>query len=499
MPVTPAQVELLEQGPRDCAPSGLFAGAARADISPPLGIAQMNWGAATHIESIGIDSAGLFATAIALSNGGKTQVIVSVDLADVAEEFARPVIERAATLTGVDPDHILLNASHTHSGARARAGQGPSGEDLTQYREVVERYKAQVADKIVGAIVAAYRSRQPAHIHGGRGAGTINISRRFRAGAHGPAAVGRNPEGFVDRELVVFRVDDARGTPLAILVNFQAHPTVLGYANKVISPDFIGAMRSTIESAFPGSLCLFLQGAAGDQGPVEGFSGDLGVAHRLGRILGHQAAAVAEQIDTVRREPTFEGYVESTARQAKQPWRVRGARAATLGFLAMRIDVPRRQYSAEEVAALAANLQRAQEELARAETCADESAQRQAAICTQRYGALLNLWNRAPKLPTIQVELQALRIGALAVVAIAAQPFAAIGAAIKSQSPFAYTMFVAFADGAYDGSMPGAYMPTRSEYEHGGYEVEVTPYGPGADQAVIEAALGMLQRLKQAE
>ena len=33
--------DLVEQGPKDSLPSGLFAGTARADITPPVGIAQM--------------------------------------------------------------------------------------------------------------------------------------------------------------------------------------------------------------------------------------------------------------------------------------------------------------------------------------------------------------------------------------------------------------------------------------------------------------------------
>jgi neutral ceramidase len=499
MSAGPAETGVPEQGPRDCAPSGLLAGVARADISPPLGIAQMMWGAATHIESAGIDPAGMFATAVAFSSAQKTQVIVAVDTADMSEEFSRTTIERAAARTGIDPDHILLNSSHTHSSPRVAASRIPVGQNPARHIEDLERYQHQLADKIVGTIVAAQRALQPVHLHGGRGVGTININRRFRARAESPPAVGRNPEGFVDRELVVFRVDDAAGKPIAILVNFQAHPTVLSATNKVISPDYIGGVRQAVETAFPGALCLFLQGAAGDQGPVEGFTGDLRVAHRLGHILGHQVAAVAEQIETVEREPHFEGFAESSALQAREPWRVKGARDATMGFLASKVDVPRREYSDEEVAAVEASRQRAAEQLAKAERDGDERAKHVATVRMQRYANLLRMWKLPPKRPRMQVDLQAIRIGELAVVAMAAQPFAQIGAIIKERSPFAHTMFVGFADGTYDGSTPGGYMPTSDEYRYGGYEVDMTPYGPGADTAVIEAASTLLHRLKQGD
>ena len=121
--------------------------------------------------------------------------------------------------------------------------------------------------------------------------------------------------------------------------------------------------RKTVEAAMPGALCLFFQGAAGNQGPIEGFTGDLGVAHRLGRTLGHQIAAVAEQIETVVRKPKFEGFVESTAYQAKQHWRVEGARDATLRFASASVPVPRRTYSGAEISGMRSRLERAQVQL----------------------------------------------------------------------------------------------------------------------------------------
>ena len=60
---TLGRADTVEQGPKDAKPSGLLAGVARADITPPVGIAQMNWGSQSHIESVGVDPAGMVATA----------------------------------------------------------------------------------------------------------------------------------------------------------------------------------------------------------------------------------------------------------------------------------------------------------------------------------------------------------------------------------------------------------------------------------------------------
>src|SRR5690606_30469784 len=222
----------------------------------------------------------------------------------------------------------------------------------------------------------------------------------------------------IDRELVVFRIDNAQGKPLAVLANYQCHGTVLAYENKYISPDWVGTTRETVEAALPGALALFFQGAAGNQGPVEGFVGDLEVAHRLGRILGHQIAAVALQIETVQREPTFEGFVESTAYQAKQHWRVKGPRPAELKFTSTIVDVPRRTYSQQEIASMKDRVATAQAQLDALGPDGEPWKIHQAGARVRRFSDLLTLWTRPADPSPRQVEIQALQIGDLALVAM---------------------------------------------------------------------------------
>ena len=326
----------------------------------------------------------------------------------------------------------------------------------------------------------------------GSGTGTININRRVRAEGSHPPAVGRNPDGFVDRELVVFRIDDAQGEPIAVIANFQCHGTVLAYENKVISSDWIGMARATVEHAFPGALSLVFQGAAGNQGPIEGFSGDLAVAHRLGQTLGHQIAAVAMQIETVRRVPTFEGFVESTAYQARQHWRVRGPRDARLAFASRIVDVPRRTYSESEIEGMRSRLQKARSQLESRTGGPDPRTRHQAAARVRRFADLLEQWTRPVDPSPLQVEVQALRVGDLAIVAMPGEPFAEIGKAVKESSPFEFTMFCGYSDG-----VGGDYIPTAEEYAHGGYEVERSPYNPGTAESVIRAASALLASLRR--
>src|SRR5262249_32278540 len=82
---------------------------------------------------------------------------------------------------------------------------------------------------------------------------------------------------------------------LATFVNYACHPTTLAWENRLISPDFPGAMREVVERVIP-APCIFLQGASGDLGPREGFSGDPALADRNGRQLGYAALAALEAL-----------------------------------------------------------------------------------------------------------------------------------------------------------------------------------------------------------
>jgi len=453
-------------------PSGLLAGVARADITPPSGIAQMNWGAQRHVAAAGIDAAGFIATALVVSDGRQKFAMVDVDALSV--RHLDKLIPRAAAATGIPATHIRLGATHTHAGPMLTGVKGPVGMDLSPFREPYDRYWATVADKIVGAIVEANAKLAPVHVGAGRGVGTININRRIRAADGKPPAVGVNPEGFIDGDLNVVRMDDAAGKPVAVIVNYQCHGTVMAWDNEHISPDWPGMMRKVVERALPGALCLFFQGAAGDQGPVEGFTGDLKVAHRLGTILGHQAAALALQVETTKRAPRFEGFVESTAYIAKQPWRVDGPRDGTLKFASKILELPPRKYTAAEMERMRTAVKEAESQLPSA---ADKQV---AEARLRRVRDLLEQWQRPYDATPVKVRVQVLRIGEVALVAMPGEPFAEIGVAVKKASPFAVTLFCGYSSGE-----GGDYMPMESEYDLQGYEVDRTPYGRGAAAKLI--------------
>lgn len=479
---------LVEQTAKDAKPSGLLAGVARVDITPPVGIPHLNWGSQTHVEAVGIDPAGMIATALVLSDGKQKFAMVDVDALSVGG--MQHIVEAAAQASGIPAAHIRLGATHTHAGPAFSREKGPLGVDPAPYEAMMRRHRETVASRIVNAIVQANKNLRPVHAYGGKGTGSININRRMRATPSSPAAVGYNPEGPMDRELIVIRIDDANGDPYAILVNYACHGIVLTYENKLISPDWIGMMRKTIEQAFPGAYALFFQGAAGDQGPIEWGTGDITVAHRLGRTLGLEAAAIASRIDTVRREPRLEGFVESTAFAAKYPWRVLGPRDATLKFLRRTVALTPRQYRPAEIEDMRRRLEAAERELEPARRSGDAWRKHQAEARWRRLRDLLEKWSKPASEP-VAVDVQILRIGEMAIVAVPGEPFSGIGVAVKKVSPFPITLFCGYSTGK-----GGDYMPVREEYQYRGYEVERTPYGEGAAEELIASIRQMFVELR---
>jgi hypothetical protein len=140
----------------------------------------------------------------------------------------------------------------------------------------------------------------------GQGRCTLARHRDYFDKERGHAVCGFNPEGESDDTVIAARVTDASGQTMATIVNYACHPTTLAWDNTLLSPDWIGAMRETVEQ-HAGGICLFLQGASGDLGPREGFVGDTAVADRNGRQLGFAVLSALENLPPAGTEYVYAG------------------------------------------------------------------------------------------------------------------------------------------------------------------------------------------------
>jgi hypothetical protein len=193
-------------------------------------------------------------------------VLVSSDLCLFSPELYDEV---AAELekSGVQRVQFWWSVTHTHSAPEA----GPPGvyKVLLKGRSDHEwdrEYTQQVKASLIQAVLDARAKLAPARLWIGTGTSNANINRRARD-VDGKISLGLNPDGPVDRQIGLMRVERSDGSPIAMVVNYAIHGTVLSGANTLISGDAPGVVAAYLEEKL-GAPVLFINGAAGNAAPI---------------------------------------------------------------------------------------------------------------------------------------------------------------------------------------------------------------------------------------
>ncbi len=459
----------------------LEAATARADITPPVGIAHMNWGAQTHQRAEGVDLP-LWCTALALSDGETEALVVETDLLQLPSEPVDAIRQSVADLTGVPVSNVRISFSHTHSGPTL----GPTWVEAGT--EMVSEYVDGLSGKIAGTAWEAHRKLQPVRFACGTGASYINVSRRQRL-PDGRLVVGYHPKGPVDREVRVVRFDDLDGNPVATVVNYACHPTVMAHLNRLITPDYPGVVRRAVERTL-GGTCLFLQGATGDLGPVEGYTGDTVVYHRLGMLLGLEASKVALGLETRPVERRFSHVEESGAPLAIYDEAALDEPEVQLqvGCRSARLPVG----ESGDLKELEEEAERLRRALAKTRASGSDAEVREASMKAKRARAQASRARRIAGKTHLEVEVQAICVGDLALVSVPAEPFSWIGTEVKRRSPFAHTLFSGYSNGSW------SYIPTAEGFAEGGYEVGMSLFSPQAAETLVDEAVVLLEEIAKA-
>ncbi len=462
--------------------TGLRAGVARVDITPPIGIAHANWGAQTHQRAAGVDLP-LWATALALSDDAETVVIIDVDVLYLWKNEAAAALDAVENLTGLPKSRIRLSWTHTHSGPTI-------GSDWTSWTseggEMVAPYTENLIQQIAGVAWKALQNLRPVRASAGKGSCKIGVNRRLQRPEDGAVIVGRNWDGLVDDSVQVVRIDETDGTPLATIVNYACHPITVGPDGQLITPDYPGMMKRVVEEA-TGSTCLFLQGATGDIGPIRGVARDGLIEYkRLGRILGHEASKVWWEIESRPARAEYLGTQESGA-----PLAIYNDRAHdpdTIQKLRVKIQpmkLPIRELPSP--AEYEVELEKSVARLNELRVNGSEADIRWQTMLSKRAAMRADLAREYQGRTHHTYDLQIFTIGdEIALAAMPGEPFVEIGLRIKEKSPFKHTLFSGYSNVGW------AYIPTPQAYELGGYEVEVTPFEPGASLQVVDESLRAL-------
>lgn len=273
----------------------LLAETARVNITPPAGfhhyaylgrpkpedapknmIGTGRW----DVHNAGVHDA-IYARILMLSDGNTTFTIVSLDLIAFMPAGVRKRLPASLR-------NVLFCATHNHSAPAVVKFVPPVSAYRTPYLKKIE-------NDIAHAIIIARRRLKPVAIRAGKG--TVDLSYNKLGGGKGLYLCGEsNPNRIpfepVDKEVGIIRIDDLKGRPVAVLVNYASHPVVYWPGN-LVSGEYPGYCSRIVERALgKNAVCLFVNGAGGDINPYDSCLPSEECPKRVGKALADTALAV---------------------------------------------------------------------------------------------------------------------------------------------------------------------------------------------------------------
>ena len=413
--------------------NSLYAGTAKIRITPEKPIPMSGYGSRKEpFKGVHDD---LYARVIALSDGKNKALLITADVIGFSHSFWKEVTDRITKETGISKEYVFLAAVHNHSGPVTKV----YNEDSSA---LVNAYVDGLRDKIILAAGSALSSMVPVTIGAGKGECLMNINRRAPDG-NGGIALGRNPYAPCDHEAGVISINDLSGKPLAIIMNWPCHGVVLGPQNYLITGDWPGAASRYVEEKIGGGLVAPVTiGASGDINPIYGphidFENNSSYSYgkdAIGEDLG------SESIDVARQAQTFStGKISAVQRLIYLPGK------------------------------------------------------------EKEDGKFLQPGSVNPD--SLLVRLSAMKIGNIILTGVSGEVFNQISVKMRKQSPYAFTFMITHCNGS------SGYLVTEDAYPKpgisgsadkynptGGYEASSTRARTGAEKAIIENLLDMINAL----
>jgi hypothetical protein len=394
-------------------------GFARRDITPPPGIDLSGFGFrfGANLGSLEPLEVGV----LAVSEGDQTLLLLSFDLIGLTIEHLAHLRARMADETEVPGANQMWACSHTHGGPET--GVLPSmGEKDPGYLDFVE-------DSAVAAAAEALGRLSSADLWLARGESYMGANRRSAAFRPGGPEDGHIDD--IDAVVVVAEFRNADGNPIVTLANYSCHPT--GSRESVSTSDYPGHMRRTV-SAETDAPSLYVNGAGGDIN--QRFDG---AGYRSVSNARHHGVALGRTVLNLRSEMR----PSRTARVAS------ASTPADLHYAEPISQAEARQVLAEGLRALEATTGTAQRLRIQSHQV--------------DYARRVLGWQPSDG-PDLTVDIQALRIGDLSLVAIPSEFFSADGRALRAKTRSPELMVAGWSNGLV------GYTPTRRAMATGGYE-----------------------------
>ncbi|MGE5194354.1 MAG: neutral/alkaline non-lysosomal ceramidase N-terminal domain-containing protein, partial [Deltaproteobacteria bacterium] len=222
----------------------------------------------------------LFAKALAVEDAQGTRlVIVTTDLIGIPRALRDLVEKQVREKYRLPPAGLLLNASHTHCGPVVKIGKSALYALDAEQAARVERYVRVLQEKLVGVIGKSLENLAPVQLGYSHARAGFAMNRRLPTDS-GPQN-SPYPDGPVDHDVPVLRIDGPDGKLRVVLFGYACHNTTLSFFQ--YCGDYAGYAQEYFEESHPGTTALFLMGCGGDQNPYP--RGTLELARQHGRTL----------------------------------------------------------------------------------------------------------------------------------------------------------------------------------------------------------------------
>lgn len=458
-------------------------GFGEVDITPALGMPMVGMPGSPRGEGV---MWPLYGRICLIDDGQQRIAIVSLDVIALFSPKVAELRQRLATIGGLTPVNIMVACSHTHR-APFTSETDDGGSILAVDGQAGSSYFAAIASRLEAAMFEAVATLEPATFEFGQAeAPGWAFNRRpifanGQVGTHGWAwqddfeRMESEPDETV-WTLVARRPD---GSVLGGLVGFACHPTAMGH-DPVYSADYPGVLTEALHERHGGTFA-FLLGTAGDTSTPDPTSRDpeSGFGPEHTRAMGLAIADAAER----------------AIRMARPVWGERVAVATGHVQIAQRL-------ATEELVGLARwylnerpddldELAFTRQFYGHDYTFADGKQ-----VGNERFASEMIAmweWQQGPDAELVEtIEVQAMSIGDVALVAFPAEMFTAFGQEARASSPFPDTLSVTLANGWH------GYVPTLEAFTRGGYEPRFafpSRLVPEAGEVLVGAAVSQLRKL----
>jgi neutral ceramidase len=406
--------------------SGFRAGSAKIDITPDT----VQWLAGFYArQSTGVNDK-LYHRIVVMEDDAQNQfVLISSDLCAISVTTYEEMCRQLEKETGIKPAQVWWAMTHTHSGPEAGGlslAQAFMPERFTH--EVDQAYAEKVIRLLIDGVKQARAALAPARIGVGKGISFANMNRRATE-VDGSVTLGLNPDGPVDRQIGLIRVERLDGSPIAFVANYAMHGTAMSAVNLKISGDALGIVADYVEEKL-GAPMLYINGAAGNITSLYYFQPNPRAAH-----LGQFRVLLGDRIIEANR-----------GIRAEDGSKVRFWMGETT------VESPKR------------------EKLVWPDDLASYY---------RRTGEDTGM---------VRVPIRFLKINDDTILwSTPLELFCEVALAVRDHSPFPNTFYYGYTNGWM------GYLPTAEAFAHGGYETRVTPFTDRAQQDITQAVIQYLQ------